>query len=157
MKHKHADMIKAKADNIDLVAFVKREGKEWMKIVCVCSNANEIPAFYESYEYFICHPKHTDVCLHWLNGGEVSSDCHPHNWGELTPTWSEEHPFMDDSREFRIKPRKEKRWIGIYRGEFVTEKTTGTLQDAQEYVLSNPHYKHCAPECWQFIQIEFEV
>lgn len=157
-EHKHAEMIKVKADNMELVLFFKADEVEWRKV----DGQDVFPINRSHYvEYFLCHPKHADVCLHWLNGGEVEvlvgdvrSESMPKDYFR---EWRREHIFMRDDLDIRIKPRKEKRWIGIYRGEFVTEKTMGTLQDVQEYVLSSTHYKYCAPEGWQFIQIEVEV
>lgn len=110
--HKHAEMIKAKADDMELVVFVKDiNSGQWLKL----DNQDVLPAFYEHYEYFLCHPKHEKECLHWLNGGEVEDDVigkftaliSKDNYGD----WHSGSVFMDGSRALRIKPRKEKRWI----------------------------------------------
>lgn len=111
MKHKHYDMIVAKAANMDLVIFRKDyQNTPWRRLV-----GSELPT-YESKEYFLCLPQHKDACLHWLNGGEVEF------FGQFTDDWTEYDPikswgigsvFMQSDYEFRIKPHKEKRWIAV--------------------------------------------
>ena len=110
--HKHAKLIKAKADNMELVKFIKVNG-EW-----IVDNLGSCH-FDDMCEYFLCLPKHKDACLHWLNGGksqlEYTHSSYP-TWNDIdndATDWSTGHVFMDESLKMRIKPRKEKRWILI--------------------------------------------
>ncbi len=113
MKHVHAEMIKAKVDNMELVVFRKVTVSKWAVV------QNEFPEW-KGDEYFLCLPQHKDVCLHLLNGGDaeqaqVNDDC----WVSCAkvPTnasWMPWTSFMKDELKFRIKPKKEKRLI-IYR------------------------------------------
>lgn len=69
MKHKYAEMIKAKADNTELVWLGSGFRVDWVEV------GKDFPDFTEATEYFLCLPKHKDACLHWLNGGEVEFYC----------------------------------------------------------------------------------
>lgn len=140
--HKHAEMIKAKADNMELVVFVRPNHSDgWYKM----QDDIDIPEFFSTDEYFLCHPKHEKECLHWLNGGKVeiindngfralllSEDRHA--------GWSPYFSFMSEQKTIRIKPRKEKRWI-VTNGERV------------RFINSDEIY----PLSWQLIEIEVEV
>ena len=149
-KHKHAEMIKAKTDNMDLVVFVKAAayGGEWFKI-----DQHDLPTN-PHQEYFMSHPKHEKECLHWLNGGVVAELNKANNWFPLTPKerygeWSDEHLFMDGSVSLRIKPHKEKRWIAIDKNGYPASNTYKTKDAAKDDVIN--------PQEWQFIEIEVEV
>jgi hypothetical protein len=111
-KRKHSKMIKAWADNDELVVFSIRSGGAWR----ACGN---FPSWLEDRNYFICLPQHKEACLHWLNGGEIQ-------WSDDINEWSDKasyaddlesqeffsgNAFMLDDNKFRIKPSKEKRWI----------------------------------------------
>lgn len=107
--HKHAEMIKAKADNTDLVVFCKYDHEdEWRygnfeKLACGIG------------EFFLCLPQHKEECLHWLNGGVAEQWCNT-IWLAIDshvedPAWHKDGDFMDSEFKVRIKPRKEKRWI----------------------------------------------
>ncbi|MCP3680898.1 MAG: hypothetical protein GY782_11850 [Gammaproteobacteria bacterium] len=108
MKHKHCDMIIAKAKNKHLVQFLK-VNDEWIE----CEDDRVIILFDERCEYFLCLPQHNEngQCLHWLNGGEVQVYCN--SWRDCVTKndWRHNHMFMDCKAKFRIKPEKEKRWI----------------------------------------------
>lgn len=149
-KHKHAELIKAKANNMELVVFMKStEDGKWLKII----DFNVLPAFYDDYEHFLCHQKHEKECLHWLNGGKVDiyeGESEKIKWTpiNLGVVWGEYHPFMNSSLIFRIKPRKEKRWIGVTKGGDST-MSFRDKRDAIDAVAS--------PQDWQFIEIEVEV
>ena len=110
MKHKHHAMIVAKAENMELVVFAENINTgEWWE----CSL--DFP-FNSQQRFFLCLPQHKEACLHWLNGGDVQ--IMSMKWEKVLSInlypWEGEHDFMDDSSEFRIKPKKEKRWI-VYR------------------------------------------
>ena len=108
MKHKHYDLIVAKATNMDLVVFIKaREG--WRKM----SDQSEI-RIKSTMDYFLCLPQHRESCLHYLNGGEVlvKSNLVP-SWATVThgQLWGGAIGWMREDAQYRIKPNKEKRWI----------------------------------------------
>lgn len=148
MKHKHYDMIVAKAANMDLAIFRKDyQNAPWRRLV-----DSELPTD-ESKEHFLCLPQHKDACLHWLNGGEIEF------FGQFTDGWTEYDPikswgigsvFMQSDYEFRIKPRKEKRWIGVRASDGATTATHNTVQKARSDVAG-------LTGDWQFIEIEVDV
>lgn len=149
--HKHAEMIKAKVGDMDLEVFFKNPDgcNKWLKI----ENSCELSGFYEHYEYFLCHPKHSDVCLHWLSGGAVEV-LEGEEWMEaLTKDdfgkWQNTHFFMCDDEDARIKPRKEKRWIGYHKYGLTTASAYLSKDDALSNTIDH--------ENWQFIEIEVEV
>lgn len=111
-KHKHAEMIKAKADNMDLVVFANN-GQEWMEsgLRDMVSNPD--------LDFFVCLPKNAVTCFKWLNGCPVQVfnegdeswvDCVGYS---IAPYWCNDKWMMSHKYEYRIKPRKEKRWIII--------------------------------------------
>ena len=107
--HKYASMIKAKADNMELVVLRKHYEGEWVEV----SNQEEI-AIKQNGNYFLCLPLHKEACLHWLNGGEVEFNSEfVDDWTEYEPfkDWGLGSIFMQDDYKIRIKPRKEKLWI----------------------------------------------
>lgn len=145
MKHKHAEMIKAKADNMDLVVFGNEIGGEWRE--CDFSDLTIAIGF---YDFFLCLPQNKEVCLHWLNGGELLCSL-----GYIkdkligqhaTKEWSTRSIFMNSECEIRIKPKKVKYWIAIEKGKcnpfYYKEK------EAAERVYPNAD---------QYIQIEVEL
>ena len=109
--HKHAKLIKAKADNMELVVFEKDPSGWLMRI-------SDIIHMSPSKEYFLCLPQHKEACLHWLNGGEIQAlvgnswdDCGPH-LGE-NQAWFIDGFLMNNGCDYRIKPRKEKLWLAV--------------------------------------------
>lgn len=152
MKHKHYDMIVAKAENMDLETFLNLDGK-WKLMV------NAVPISEES-EYFLCLPQHKEACLHWLNGGGVQdnfegewSDC-PflsqtiNTDSENSLTFSVHHMFMNEEFNFRIAPKKEKRWIIV---DPKTDYTFNGLYFSKESAENENGSSH------QVIEIEVEV
>lgn len=108
-KHVHAEMIKAKVDNMELVVFIKND--RWEKLHSTCY----LPAFEPKARYYMCLPQYEEECLHWLNGGTVEF-LYCDDWGECggyteSPEWYSDEWMMNEDNKFRIKPRKEKRWI----------------------------------------------
>ena len=119
MKHKHYEMIVAKAANMELVRFAKEKGTgEWYEL-----SEDFMCSFNEECEYFLCLPQHKEACLHWLNGGDVQRLTARQDWLKIGYDlgWTDCHEFMNPDFEFRIKPKKEKRWL-IYSG-------TGVLKE----------------------------
>lgn len=123
MKHKHADIAKAKLDNVNLVLFAKHESSDkWAEI----AYHGDI-AFLSNYEYFLCLPQHKEACLHWLNGWKVQYTNggvdgffdieYSHKEGD----WSYCHAFMQLGAAIRIKPRKQKRYVVFHKGSLVNE------------------------------------
>lgn len=114
MRHKHADMIIAKAENMDLTVFYfDAEDKEWRRRSFEMMISDETPV-----SYFLCLHKHKDACLHWLNGGSVQ-DFFEGEWTDCTDydgvtDWSCEHMFMLEEAEYRITPKKQKRLIATF-------------------------------------------
>lgn len=101
--HKHAEMIKAKADNMDLVVFC-RDSYDIDNPWCETS---QLP-IQDEFDYFLCLPRYKKECLHWLNGGLAS--CNTSSVVEyLLPhseyKWSTAHHFMCDGELLElIKP-----------------------------------------------------
>ena len=114
MKHKHYEMIVAKAANMDLVRFYKcKLSNSWKEIEC------EFRFIWKpDTEFFLCLPEHKEACLHWLNGGAIQDNFEdewtsikPHNG---SPDWNDpDNLFMNEEYKLRIKTYKEKRWIAI--------------------------------------------
>lgn len=127
MKHKHYDMIVAKAANMDLVVFTKA-GNEWKAI-------EGWPDWLENFEWFLCHPKRKEVCLHWLNGGEIQMQRIGGEWENHVP-FSEASDFVKGSfaystgEEIRIKPRTEKRYFATW------GNATSDLYESKERLVS---------------------
>lgn len=148
--HNHAEMIKAKADNMDLVLFRKTPTSEAWE---VCRN-DWVPADSQD-KYFLCLPQHKEACLHWLNGRDLVVNYGVSIWEDFlgmirgnNAATSENNCFLRVGYEFAVKPRKEKRWIGVNM-ESVTDVhylTEKACADSVEH-----------PEDWQFIEIEVEV
>lgn len=122
-------MIVAKAANIDLVVLAKHN-ENWIEV-------NGFPEWCME-NYFLCLPQHKEACLHWLNGGEVQQKPIDNNhWVTCADvnkvTWMSWTSFMQDKLEFRIKPKKEKRFIAWNSREDAPEKYSYcTLSLAQQ-------------------------
>ncbi|CAM0106721.1 hypothetical protein MYOV065v1_p0023 [Vibrio phage PS15B.2] len=139
MKHKHYEMIVAKAANMELVVFAK--SLKWHKV-----DSEDFQFFNQHEEYFLCLPQHKEACLHWLNGGGAQYLSNGMSkWIDFgdSKSWSITHLFMTDECELRIKPKKEKRWLRY--------NSKGVFQD--EYIKK----PDCANKGDQFIEIEVEV
>lgn len=153
MKHKHYDMIVAKADNVALVVFA-RIGNEWYE-----PTASDLMMFNNGHdEYFLCLPQHKDACLHWLNGGRIQYKT------ELVPEYQDYQPdiafslgsiFMQEEFYIRIKPKREKRWIGVSSSSCHSTGHYKTKQEAVGITKEQPWANAYKP--WQFIEIEVEV
>jgi hypothetical protein len=112
MKHKHYEMIVAKAANMDLVVLFKASNgyKNWIE-----AENDLMPSFHPNTEYFLCLPQHKGPCLHWLSGGSLQ-DLFEDSWTSVGDfegeDWVEaDNMFMNEEYQFRVKPKKEKRWI----------------------------------------------
>lgn len=147
--HKHVELIKAKADNMGLVVFVKASahGGKWFKIDWCDFPTNP------HQEYFLCHPKHAEVCLHWLNGGEAQNVAECSLWGVVSKSefgdWRKNSSFMNETLDLRIKPRKEKRWIVYHKYGYTAASAYLSKDDALSDTIDH--------DKWQFIEIEVEV
>ncbi|AUS01384.1 hypothetical protein NVP1284A_57 [Vibrio phage 1.284.A._10N.286.55.A5] len=111
MKHKHYEMIVAKAADLHLTVFCKgvNDDCEWHEI-------RKFPNWQNNAEYFLCQPQHREACLHWLSGGNIQYRIALDAWTDAAGNvsnvaWTPDNLFIDDQVEFRIKPKKEKRWI----------------------------------------------
>jgi len=134
--HKHAAMIKAKADNMDLVVFIQHDQTEWEQVL-------------------ICLPQHKEACLHWLNGGEIEYD-NMKNWIAYDLTIDNpKYPLQDFTGlefNFRIKPRKEKRHIYISKlGATTYAKKTKEEAAREVSIMGGSFY------VWKHYEIEIEV
>lgn len=145
-KHKHAEMIKAKADNIGLVVFVNDDiGGElkWREMV------NSFPIS-PNHEYFLCLPQHKEACFHWLNDGEIEFNSEfSDGLTEYEPikAWGIGSIFMQDDYQIRIKPQKEKLWIAVRKDSYerlggnrkvrVCSHAFVSKYDAEEYLNLN--------------------
>lgn len=147
--HEHAEMIKTKADNMELVVFINNYDKWMLGDLKNLVDLDMIPAF-------LCLPQHKEVCLHWLNGGDVQFKPKLTNlWIMLdeksNSKWTKDSGWTMDNFQFRIKPKKEKRWIGVHK----SGATTGALLIKKE--VEHSPFVEQSPDNWQFIEIEIEV
>lgn len=146
MKHRHYDMIVAKAANMDLVVFCQGNGK-WVEVTCDFSQI----AWWEDNKYFLCLPQHKEACLDWLNGNDVEyRHKDDESWFELSDShcwcWSRYNNTMNSNLEFRIKPKKEKRWLAYGKG---SENVYGSFSNEETCRQYHPDR--------QIIEIEVEV
>lgn len=152
MKHKYAEMIKAKADDMELVLFTKRgESSTWGEL----DNHGDVTFLYD-FDYFLCLPQHKEACLHWLNGGELQAM--DTNWINVFPVesyqWEEEHDFMCQDAKIRIKPKKEKRWIAVNPDGYVLPIHADSKESIRAHASSDTSRLTLGV---QFIEIEVEV
>lgn len=152
MKHKHYDMIVAKAANIALVKFVKLPN-EWV--------ATTTDEWNFTSDYFLCLPKHKDACLKWLNGSIMEQRLIGRDdleWSEMLKSslwkWDAQNNTMQSKYEFRIKPKKEKRWIAATKTNCI-DKLFYEKSQAEEFVTA--FYPNNNKSDFQFIEIEVEV
>lgn len=149
-RHKHADMIIAKAENMDLVVFGKlaeNADSAWTEITFREMIENHF------FDYFLCLPQHKEACLHWLNGGKViftNSHGKERESYNHSITWSHVHSFMNDSELSRIKPRKEKRYLMANSMSGACTNHFSTPERALDCIAGTD-------KRWQLIEIEVEV
>ncbi len=151
MKHKHYDMIVAKAANMDLVVFYRLPNEEWWQKDSECEALPDDIDF----DYFLCLPQHKEAVLNCLNGGEsqvasISSGWLPANCGDPVE-WGGEWWYMNPNGESRIKPKKEKRWM-IY-----SERPLSIEIFSDESVCDTVFSSKLPTENKQKIEIEVEV
>ena len=160
MKHKHAEMIKAKADNMELVVFERQntathEKEEYKPIQ---PDGNRAIWFHEDADYFLCLPQHKEVCLHYLTGGDVlvKSNFVP-SWETVThgQSWGAGIGWMREDAQYRIKPKKEKRWIGVFKDGSRFKNTEFSYETVDE--LKDKCWAPFGFDNWQFIEVEVEV
>lgn len=152
MKHKHYEMIVAKAANMDLVVFVKTcDNGAWYE-----KGDNSACQWWEDSDYFLCLPQHKEACLHWLNGGDVIVKDFPDDeYNERTllsegfSGWHDATIFMDLPTKIRIKPHKEKRWVGVNSKTGVTTHLQESREGLEKRIDGLSDY--------QVIEIEVEV
>lgn len=77
--HKHAEIIKAKADDMDLVVLGRYKSKEteWEEV------SYQHLIGHENYQHFLCLPQHKEAVLCGLNGGDFQVKC----LGEFSSNW----------------------------------------------------------------------
>lgn len=149
--HTHVEIVTAKANNMDLVALVKTHEGVWREVL----DQSEIK-FKSSYEYFLCLPKHKEAVLHVLNGGIIQITInspwyytdnidHIGKWRNDDSVW-----YMSPYCQSRIKPKKEKRWIGIHESGETTDACISRAIAVNHAMTENTNE-------WQFIEIEIEV
>lgn len=98
MKHRYAEMITTKVNDMTLVKLCLSGGK-WVVI-----NDLQNIVFNPDLEYFLCHPKHTKACLHWLNGGDVVCNMGKISAARPDVKWYPDTIFMDECSNINIKP-----------------------------------------------------
>lgn len=148
--HKHAKMIKAKADNMDLVLLRKTPTSEYWEIC----RSDWMPTDLQD-EFFLCLPQRKEACLHWLNGGEVEFNSEfVDDWTEYEPikVWGLGSVFMQDDYKIRIKPLKEKRHIYISKLGATTYAKKTKEEAAREVSIMGGSF-----EVWKHYEIEIEV
>jgi hypothetical protein len=113
-KRKHSEMIKAWADNGELAVFSRCKNEDWFEAR---------PAWRDDSDYFICLPQHNEngQCLHWLNGGDVQGMEMLLNPYEKEYKWTTSSVWMNNSYTFRIKPKKETRYVVVHKGKLAGE------------------------------------
>lgn len=149
MKHKHYEMIVAKAANMDLVVLIDNGRSDGWLFSSKFNHTN----FNEELDYFLCLPQHKEACLHWLNGGEAQTrnEYSDLGWDTLLPfegAWSKVSHFTCADILLRIKPKKEKRWIGTCKN-FVTALNYPSIDECKDAVGND--------NSWEFHEIEVEV
>lgn len=147
MKHKHYDLIVAKAANMDLVTLCCIPAyHEWREHLL-----QHDMDFDESVEYFLCLPQHTGACLHWLNGGEgeCTSVLGCFDINETSRDWNSCAWYTDSNLSSKIKPHKESRYIAIRRHDLYVESIAYKTED--EAIADNN------PKFWNVYEIEVEV
>ncbi len=151
-RHKHAGLIIAKANNMDLVVFSDFGSGKWTESQV---DYNESFYFLAESNYFLCLPQHKEACLHWLNGGKAQSDRSCEGFVSVDAAsyydfkWWEGGWFMREDYNSRIKPRKEKRWIAVRKKDlYVEEFAFKDIDSAKEYNDT---------ELWSYHEIEVEV
>lgn len=155
-EHSNAGILKAYADNTDLVIFILDSNSKWIR-----TNPKALMD-YPDDEFFACLPQHNEngQCLHWLNGGNVQ-DKFEDEWSDIkqhngNPDWNGlDQIFMNEEFELRIKPRKEKRWIAVNNSLYATPMTFISKQECENYVSVS--YQNGPGVTWQSIEIEVEV
>ncbi len=154
MKHVHSEIVKAKLDNMELIVFSYCNLDQlWSEDIPSQPGVDFIDS--SNTNYFLCLPQHKEVCLHWLNGGEAVSSNTDVRDGEIhayNGTWSRNHYFMSVVHTMRIKPKKERRWIGVYKNGATTDACL--LRKEAE---NHPMITDFSANDWQFIEIEIEV
>lgn len=149
MKHKHYDMIVAKAANMGLVVFSKTKNSEkWEESSLVAFIVNE------NFDFFLCLPQHKEACLHWLNGGEVQYSLNGTDWFDkdsfgINKERMDIEYFNSATHSMRIKPRKEKRWIVAGCNSLHTMMYFSSHESASRYNTNGVDT--------QIIEIEIEV
>lgn len=149
-------MIVAKAANMDLVVFANSGDGDWFEM-----DQSEVPTIAD-FDFFLCIPKHKEICLKWLNGSDVQCKLENESkWIKVAPylempKWRKEGFFNSPyDYVYRIKPKKEKRWIGYCAS---TNQTFPRSQDSKElagdYAARSYNYNMSD---WQLIEIEVEV
>ncbi len=153
MKHKHYEMIVAKAANMELVVFVKSKAtNRWEALESSC-----IPSFYEESEYFLCLPQHKEAVLNALNGGESQLTFDGANWDKCNLNqpvkWSEGWWYMKGESQSRIKPKKEKVWVAYHKDGFMFNEVGGSVSDIDDRVKSHELSDFVGAD-WQYKEIE---
>ncbi len=154
MKHKHYDMIMAKAENMDLVVFCNHETEGWKAI----SGSDYLPHYPDS-DYFLCLPQHKEACLHWLNGGEI--EYKSKGYWRSSKSWPEYavsefgaiNYFTSEDSEARIKPKKEKIWVAYHKNGFMFNEVGGSMSDIDDRVKSH-ELSDFVESDWQYKEIE---
>lgn len=154
--HVHAEKIKVKADNMNLIMFEQSKGGDTYGKWVEC-NKDTLPKNSEFCYYFLCLPQHnkSGQCLHWLNGGKTQLE-YTHAsypvWNDIdndATDWSTGHVFMDESLKIRIKPRKEKRYLMVNKNGACTNHFS-TKERALDCIAP-------ADNRWQLVEIEVDV
>lgn len=149
MKHKNAEIIKAKADDMSLVVFAK--SLKWHEV-----DADDFQFFNKHEEYFLCLPQHKEVVIRSLNGevAEFESVDEIGSHALERAYWRSNDWYMDVNYKSRIIPKKEKRWIAATRFNCV-DKLFDKKSQAEEFVTA--FYPNNKTSDFQFIEIEVEI
>jgi len=148
-KHRHAEIAKAKLDNIELVVFTNGGG-EWRNLGCMPRWGDD--------NYFLCLPQHKEVCLHWLNGGKYQvNQLPPEDMITIEETikrdgWVKDHWFMSEVFTYRIKPKREKRYIGVHNSGLTTDACLSRKGAKNHPIITSSNIND-----WQIVEIEVEV
>ena len=152
MKHKHYDIAAAKILNMDLILFIKpKDAPKWSE------SSNAYPPNSSNIDCFLCLPQHKDACLHWLNGVDLIQDSefvigkYSDVEASINPSFSEHGDlFMTTSRNIRMKPSKEKRWLLVNAVDDLQPQMFDDEEDAN-HTLQGSHPN------WSKHEIDVEV
>jgi hypothetical protein len=146
MKHRHAEIIKAWADNQELLVLTTRYHKEW--------GLTNDPSWDVDLDYFLCLPKHKDAVLALLNGGTAqfkSSRGWPDCKVDCLGAWRADGWYMNSEMESCVRPKKQTRYAYASDCGDTTSNFSAIKELKEAYPLGE------ASAMFQLVTFEIEV